>query len=121
MGDDVPIFGGSGDAFGGNGLLLFFDDVSIHKYGQIIIYHHCICLFGRLFNIVIWSSGHMVIWSSCYLIIWSSCQYGHMVIWSSGQYGHLVNMVIWSSSHFFICSSVHLVNVVIRSSGHLVI
>ena len=128
------IYWGSGDAFKGNGLLLF---LLMFQYIIMVICHHCFW-YGRwpanfwgsgdafwwVVKLVIRSSGHLVIWPK-----WSSDQYGqygHLVIWSSGllviwSYGH---MVIWSSDHMvkmFIWSTWSSGHLIIRSSGVLVI
>ena len=46
MGDDVPILGAVVTLLKAGGLLLFLMMFSLHHYGQIIIYHHCIW-YGR--------------------------------------------------------------------------
>ena len=122
-----------------------FDDVFIHQYGEIIIYHHCIWYGRRRANFgcscgTFWGNGICLIRPSCnrwsvqygHLISWLSVYLVNMVIWSFGRNDHLVNVVIWSkwsssllfiwlSDHLFIWSFGHLVNIVFWSSGHMVI
>ena len=121
-------FSGLWSRFWRQWVTVVFDDVSIHQYGQIIIYHHCIWFwYGRwrpnfgCSGDTFW--GWLVHWMVYFVhlvhvVIWSSGNPFSMVIWSSCQLVHLVNMVVWSSGHLVIWS---FGNLVIWSSGHLVI
>ena len=105
-------FWGLWSCFLGQSVYCCFYDVSVHQYGQIIIYHQCIRCerwfpnFGALVTIF----GEMGLPYHVKSLYWrwrpNFGGSGH-AFWGNG---HLVNMVIWWSGH--------LVNMV---NGHLVI
>ena len=103
-----------------------FYDVSIHHYGQIIIYHHCI-KYGR-WRPNFGGSGHAFECNGflLFFMMFSLHHYGQIII-----YHHFIWYERWRpnfgcSGHAFggwlvhwMVYFVHLVNRVIWSSGHM--
>ena len=131
-----PNFGGSGHAFECNGLLMFLMMLSLHHFGQIIIYHHCHLVwettsqfwglwshfwmqwvtnvFDDAFFTSLWSDHHI----SSFYLVWEMMSQPYSVSNTHPKASEACLKVLNISS-FFVCGSRHVIRRNVGSYGLL--